>query len=246
MKSLIQKWLGIDSLIQDRDDSATQRQAAMVAHKSAMDEAMHVAELASSTVFDQHGFVKPGKALPTPAAMSVAMQPPGAVSAFPPYSGSDWLACNWLMVVKDSPDQFNIYNVGRDKLFYFYAVDQTSFNDHNVWVNCNLTGLVPPGTKAVFLSGFLMISHGNNGETANLGICLRRDSTVTRGPNYISQCVCALPGDGQRSGFSCWCPLDGNLTFQHKWIALPPSHDPFNYPNFSAFGGNIRVVAAAG
>lgn len=165
------------------------------------------------------------------------------------FNANDWIECTKLYIVKDSPDQFNPYNVVPAAVVYFRAVDHNDKNIHNIWQIANVSSIVPTDCKAICLSGTLVITHGNNAETATLFMYFRRDATVLRGPNYIFECTEPFIGGGQRDTACVWVPLTQAKTFEWKWQAGTTNSGPFTptyqYPAFSSFGANLRVIAAA-
>lgn len=109
---------------------------------------------------------------------------------------------------------------------------------HNTWTTIDLTGIVPPGTKAVRLDGVLIITHGNSTETANLKVHFRKGGETDE-YNYNMQVIETQVGGGQRSTAGVWIALDDNLCFQYKWAT-----DYLGaYPTYSGYAINLSLTA---
>ena len=108
----------------------------------------------------------------------------------------------------------------------------------NQWATVDLSGYVPENTKAVFLSGMLIITHGSVAETCDLHTYFRSGNSVTD-TQYVGQTVEAHIGGGQRSNHSVWVPLDDGK-FQFKWNS---STYPNTYPTHRSYGVNMRLNA---
>jgi hypothetical protein len=106
---------------------------------------------------------------------------------------------------------------------------------------------LPKDTKAVFLSGILIITHGMTPETADLKVGLRAFGDVTDpetispgGVWYDGQTVEAAVGNGQRSTMSTWVPVrDG--AFEFRWERSTGGQWPTN----SSYGVNLTIQAHA-
>lgn len=184
--------------------------------------------------------------LPHPDPAGYHCQPSvGAIGALP-----SWAAGGTVHTIAESPDQFNIFTVPQQSVCYFNALTPPGLGpQHNTWTTCDVSGYVPKGATAAYLMGMLIITHGYTPETADLMVFFRRDASVTSGVNETFQCVEPFVGGGQRCTASCWVPLTAQGTFQWKWMAAgyPSGTTPvYQYPAYSAYGANLRVVAYVG
>lgn len=115
------------------------------------------------------------------------------------------------------------------------------------WRKVDLSAVVPEGTKAVFLSGLLIITHGTNPGTADLAVGFRKTGfQLTPNPTgdpdnhaYVLQVCDAFPGGGQRSSAAVWVALDENRCFEFRWQRTLPGAWPSN----PAYGINLRVTS---
>lgn len=107
----------------------------------------------------------------------------------------------------------------------------------NEWATVNVAGVVPGGTKAVYLSGLLIITHGAAEETCDLTVAYRNLGDTTDYP-YIAQTVETAVAGGQRTPHSIWVPVqDGK--FQIKWRRSTQGQ----WPDHCAYGINLSLVA---
>jgi hypothetical protein len=106
------------------------------------------------------------------------------------------------------------------------------------WHTIDVSDKVPEGTKAINISGLLIISHGQNNETANLRLYLRRNNQTNPGYNY--QAISALRGSGIRSPMSSWVSLTPKYTFDVKWLV---TNADGKWPAYSAYGMNLTINA---
>lgn len=97
---------------------------------------------------------------------------------------------------------------------------------------------VPADAKAAFLSGILIVSHGDFAGTVNMYINLRAPNSSVPCANALGQVVDAFVGGGQRSGFSSWVPLV-NGQFQ---VCLLPTPTPVAQ-SWPAIGANLSLQA---
>lgn len=109
-----------------------------------------------------------------------------------------------------------------------------------VWNKINVSAYVPVGTKAIHLSGLLIITHGSTAETADLVVKFRKVGGTD--DHYHAQCIEAATGGGQRSTMATWVPLDENLEFEMKYTVTNPNA---TWPTYSAYGINLSIDAYA-
>lgn len=106
----------------------------------------------------------------------------------------------------------------------------------NEWATVDISGLVPPDTRAVYLSGLLIITHGSAEETCDLTLAYRNDAEAAD-PDYIAQTIEATVNAGQRTPHSIWVPVrDGK--FQIKWHRAPSG----TWPDHCSYGINLSLV----
>ncbi|MGW8304377.1 MAG: hypothetical protein ACWGIK_00935 [Achromobacter pulmonis] len=115
------------------------------------------------------------------------------------------------------------------------------------WRLVDLSGIVPEGTKAVFLSGLLIITHGTETGIADMAIGFRKPGYVLNptpawDPNdhsFAMQCCEADVTGGQRSTAATWVALDENLKLECRWMrTMPGAH-----PQKPSYGINLRITA---
>lgn len=112
----------------------------------------------------------------------------------------------------------------------------------NQW---HLVDLKPFGVTsdaiAAFLSGLLIITHGNAAETADLCIVFRQPGDASCPTTaYIGQTIEAAVGGGQRSTMGTWVPLSGGcLEFSYS------VNTPGDWPANSSYGINLSLQAWA-
>lgn len=111
----------------------------------------------------------------------------------------------------------------------------------NVYNTVDMSAYVPEGTKAIHMTGIMIITHGSTPETADLSLFLRTNQNVDN-PNYAWQCIEAHLGGGQRSTMATWVALDENRCFQYKYTVTNPNA---TYPLYSAYAVNTRMDAYA-
>jgi hypothetical protein len=126
------------------------------------------------------------------------------------------------------------------------AIPVVFFNSHtnegmatfleNEWTTVDVSGLIPTGSRAVYLAGLLIITHGTLEESCDLTLAYR-DQGETGEYSYIAQTVETVAGGGERTPHSIWIPaLDGK--FQIKWRRSTTG----NWPEHCAYGVNLNLV----
>lgn len=110
----------------------------------------------------------------------------------------------------------------------------------NEWQTVNLADILPNNTKAVHVTGLLLITHGNTHQIADLRIYFRCDESYDPTGSYKQQVIETDINGGQRSPMSAWICLDNNLSFQYKWEI---AGELGQYPQQSAYGGNLVIDA---
>lgn len=144
---------------------------------------------------------------------------------------NSWTECTTIGVPTDNSKQPNAIFVNS------YSGSGPSSGS---WHEIDISDKIPEDTKAVFLSGVLIITHGTTSEIANLTIGFRApgSSFDPNGQNYIGQCIEANTTGGQRSTFATWVPvIDGK--FEFRWDRPTTA----NYPIYSAYGVNLSLQA---
>lgn len=115
------------------------------------------------------------------------------------------------------------------------------------WRLVDLSGIVPEGTKAVFLSGLLIITHGSEAGIADLAIGFRKpgyalNPTPAWDPNdhsFVMQCCEVDVTGGQRSTAATWVPLDDDRCFEIRWQRSMAG----SFPVKPSYGINLRITA---
>lgn len=109
----------------------------------------------------------------------------------------------------------------------------------NVWHRIPVSRLdIPSDALSVFLSGMLIITHGNYSQTCDLHITFRAPGNDMVAGNYIGQTIETAIGSGQRSNMSTWTPVvNGEIEFQWNRNTYGP------YPNECAYGINLSAQA---
>ena len=155
---------------------------------------------------------------------------PTAEPPLPP----DWVECSVIGVPSHVPRPVRIMFVN--------SASQAGLKDFppGRWSVVDVSGLVPPGTKAVGLSVFQIITHGTNPETADLRIAFRRHGeTRNNADSYTQQAVCVSPGNGIRqTGFEI-VPLSADGKFEITWAPVPMVP---NWPAWSSYGINVGLA----
>lgn len=97
---------------------------------------------------------------------------------------------------------------------------------------------VPVDAKAAFLSGMLIITHGETVETADLQIVFRAPGDTTSCARVMGQTTEAHVGGGQRSMMATWVPLYGGA---FEWCFRTST--PGSWPTHSSYGVNLSLQA---
>ena len=107
----------------------------------------------------------------------------------------------------------------------------------NEWATVDVSGIVPPETKAVYLSGLLIITHGTVPEVCDLTLAYRNYEDGTD-YTYVAQTIATELNGGQRTPHSIWIPVrEGN--FEMKWRRSTVG----DWPEHCAYGINLNLVA---
>lgn len=108
------------------------------------------------------------------------------------------------------------------------------------WATIDVSEHVPQDTKAVFLSGILILTHGTTAETCNLTTTFRAPGSTHPASDYNGQAVEGAIGNGIRSTMSLWAPVvDGKFEFQWN------RNTGGNWPAHCAYGVNLSLQAYA-
>jgi len=106
----------------------------------------------------------------------------------------------------------------------------------NEWTTVDVTGIIPEGAKAIYLSGLLIITHGTLEQICDLTLAYR-DQGETEDYPYMAQTVEAVVNGGVRTPHSIWIPVhDGK--FQIKWRRSTMG----NWPENCAYAINLKLV----
>lgn len=148
---------------------------------------------------------------------------------------------NIIGVVRDAPQDETLLGDGiRIIQINTYTGAGTTVFIKDTWIDVDLTGYVPPDTKAVFLAGRLIITQNSEPSITDLQIAYRRDDTVVDNMNYLGQALEAPPGRGVRIPHSTWVPVK-DMKFQMKW------HSSTNWivgnNTLATYGINMNLVA---
>jgi hypothetical protein len=108
----------------------------------------------------------------------------------------------------------------------------------NSWTTIDWSAYLPLDTKAIFLAGILIITHGNTQDLSNLMLHFRAPGDTADGGNYHGQASEVWIGGGKRQNYATWVPvIDGK--FEFFWNATVLG----TYPEWSAFGINLSLQA---
>lgn len=184
--------------------------------------------------------------------------------SFVTYEEDRWLECDKIYITKHSPVQEQMilwmntasqssYPVKNIKPAPYYASDWGYLDEwmerygwagkpypDNKWITVSVADRVPEGTKAIYLTGLLLITHGYVDEIGGLTIAFRRKGE-TENYRYNHQTCEAHIGGGARSPMSVWVPLDENREFEFKWTRSTP--EP--HPQHCCYGINLVLNAFA-
>lgn len=108
----------------------------------------------------------------------------------------------------------------------------------NIWHTVDMSPWVPEDTKAIHLTGMLIITHGSTAEIADMVLHLRTDQTVSTVPTW--QVIETSTSGGQRSTMATWVGLDSQRQFQYMYTMKNPGT---MWPTYSAYGINLRMDA---
>lgn len=178
-----------------------------------------------------------------------------------PYSSDKWIECDKIYVTRQSPKQewlvmwmntFSqpLYPVSdnypfpgdwteADRWMERYDWAGKSYPDDE-WITVNVSDRVPEGTKAVFLTGILIVSYGATDIPANMTVKFRRKGE-TEEYKYIHQACITKAPECARSGISVWIPLDENGEFEFKWNRSTYGQ----WPEYPAYGMCLGLNAFA-
>ena len=107
-------------------------------------------------------------------------------------------------------------------VFVSTVYPQYQYNGNGTWSEIDISNLVPVDTKAIFLTGILLITHSGSAGIADFRVHFKKSGAYTYPGDYIGQTVEAHPGGGQRTNFSSWVPVE-NQKFMFYWYGVPLS-----------------------
>lgn len=109
-----------------------------------------------------------------------------------------------------------------------------------VWHRTDLKPFgVASDAKAAYLSGMVIITHGETSEVAEIRLTARRPGDNASDCNkYLGQAVEAHINGGIRSGLSFWVPL---VNGEFEWCWTPSTGGV--WPTNSAYGANMSLLA---
>lgn len=175
-------------------------------------------------------------------ALALVMTAGSALPDTPP-NPFPWVKANELYVTPSASRQYGPDEAGvpGNAIYVITRVPSTLYGPQqtDTWHTVDLKPLgVTADAQAAFLSGILIITHGNTPETADMTLTFRRPGDSTPCTKYLGQAVEAHIGGGQRSPISSWVPLaDGKFEFCYR-ISTPGS-----WPTNSAYGINMSLQA---
>lgn len=147
------------------------------------------------------------------------------------YNPALWQSGNRIYIPINGP------SLGPVPLLFFNSVSNTG-PAHNTWTIVNLSSTCPPNTKAIHVTGLLIITHGSSAEIADLNVYFRAPGATDPTGNYKAQCIEATIGGGQRSTMACWIPVV-NDQIEWKWDV----NSLGTYPTKSAYALNLSIDA---
>ena len=106
----------------------------------------------------------------------------------------------------------------------------------NIWTTVDVSAFVPPDTRAVYLSGLLIITHGSAEEICDLTLAYRTPG-ASDDPTYVAQTIEATAAAGVRTPHSIWVPAPGGK-FQIKWQRSTGG----DWPDHCSYGINLNLV----
>ena len=136
-----------------------------------------------------------------------------------------------LGIVAQSPVQFSVIFVNS------HTGEGLKKFPENEWATVDVSGIVPRETKAVYLSGLLIITHGTVPEVCDLTLAYRNYGDGAD-HTYVAQIISAEPNGGQRTPHSIWIPVRAG-NFEIKWRRSTSGE----WPEHCAYGINLHLVA---
>jgi len=112
---------------------------------------------------------------------------------------------------------------------------------NGTWTTVDVSSLVPSGTKAIFVQGILILTHGTNSQLADMKVAFRQTGDTDDAP-YNMQVIEAHVSGGQRSTAGQWIPLDSNGCFDVKISTDNPTGQ---WPSYASYGASLRINAVA-
>jgi hypothetical protein len=112
------------------------------------------------------------------------------------------------------------------------------------WTTVDISAIIPPDTKAVFLSAVKVMTHGTTPETAAIYAAFRRTGMTQDPlppPAFCWESVCVLAAQGVRANASIWVPVITGQ-FDMKWW-LNSNPQPGGAPLWTAYAINLYINA---
>lgn len=123
--------------------------------------------------------------------------------------GMGFVECDKIYVADTAAKQGTVVFVNT-----FYP--EYRLNGNDVWSTIDVSNYIPPGTKSIFLQGILIITYDTGVGIADMHIHAKKHGE-TYIPPYNGQVVEAKKGNGIRSDFASWVPVDENGKFDFKY-----------------------------
>jgi hypothetical protein len=177
------------------------------------------------------------------------------------YNPNNWVELSKIYVTKNSPVQeynvmwMNTYSQPlypcqqnypfpgdwseADRWMERYGWMGKSYPDCE-WITVCVADRIPKEAKAIYLTGLLIITTGNNQESPSMTIAFRRKGEEKEYRYSHQTSVATRPGTA-RSTMSVWLPLSESLEFEFKWTRTTFGH----YPDNSAYGISLSLNAWA-
>jgi hypothetical protein len=131
-------------------------------------------------------------------------------------------------------------NTSANEAFFVQTFTAPAGPAAGVWHTMDVTDLgIPADVQNIFLSGFLIITHGSTAETCNLTVAMRAKGDDLLPGNYICQTIESSVSGGQRTNCSTWVPVRQGQ-WEIQWNRAPVTGD---YPTHCAFGINFHAQA---
>lgn len=106
------------------------------------------------------------------------------------------------------------------------------------WHTVDVSHLVPPDTKAIFLTGMLIITHGKiEKEMCGMTVAFRVYGDPFEYP-YTAQAGEVVAGAGKRDHYSDWIEINDGK-FEFKWRRITTGE----WPEHCSYGLNLKVGA---